>query len=127
MTLPKLDIVLPDSEHRPAHRPKAVDGLPVTALVRFELVGPEIRVRGGQFPVGRACVPEASVDEDSGLPSQEHEVRPPWQACGVPLENDAKAAKRGFHLGLGLEVVASDRRHYAGANVARYRVHGTSL
>lgn len=75
-------VVLPHAHDGPSLLLKGERLLTIPVDVQAKLFGPEFGSRTRPTVVLRAAMPEATINEDGNLGSDEHQVRSPnWSAC----------------------------------------------
>jgi len=109
--------VLPELQYNPALGKELIADGGISIAVFFQLPPPEDRValRGG-IVVG-ATMPEASVNEDSKLRTEECHIRFPWDPGRVDAVSESCRGKNLSDLHLRQGVCAPDTGH----NFASFR------
>lgn len=83
--------MLPESEDKPAGVPKTAISIPIAALVSQQLLTPPLSIRLGPRPVGRAVMPEATVNKNSHANTRERKVSAPPRGRNSPIDPITKA------------------------------------
>ena len=68
-------LVLPNAHHCPPGRLESRDLLGIPLAISGDLRSPVVTILIWRFAVKGAAVPEAAVDKDGDLPTDEHDVR----------------------------------------------------
>lgn len=101
------DFVLPDPHAQPPEFPQTGVGVPIPRYVLFEFGGPPLSVSCGKGRVVRTGVPEAAIDEDRDLRTDERDITASprhfrqWVLGPIPQPQSPELSAK-LHLGLGV-------------------------
>ena len=105
---------LPDGDNLPLAFEKSRRRTGVTVAVGFKLCPPEFAPGVGNPEVAATCVgvPEATIDENNGVPLGKHKVRPAWQGASTKPVAETTGPEAAPDQHLRLCISAPDKRHH---------------
>lgn len=116
----RFQLALPDDDDAPAQSSERglIASIPLDVAIEFLSPIVAARLRHGGAPATGVPMPEAPVDENSGAPRREAEVRPARQPVVVQHVAEAETMQRGTHNHLCAGIGAANARH-DGASLGR--------
>lgn len=112
-------LALPDHANTPSHLSKGVDRISITLDVGCELGRPEplVRCRCRRESTAGVAVPEATVNEDHGAMTREHQVWTARQVTAMQAESQPLREQQTAQSTLRHRVLVANGAHHAAARL----------